>query len=766
MKCLILAGGPSNRMWPVSRKNYPKQFANLIGEHSLFQQAIVRNMPFCDEFWITSSASYKNIIDGQLQSFPGLKYRTFYEETDRLTAPIVLFACLIADPNEDFIVVSSDNFIQSGDYKKVILEAKEIIEKDKLVSFGIDSKNATVGVGFFCKSGDGRLSYKTADNHLELKFLSENKDWLVDAGILMGKANVFARELKKCEPELYNAVLKAKETVDYKSSEIVITEEAFKDVKRISLATGLTVKSENMEIVKGEFDCKRIINLESLSLLLNDDQRGDSIQYNCNNVDIINYSDNQVVVVNTLDDLSIVNTTDAVYISKNGETDNIKPIILENQNTKYSKRFEETPILYATWGKRETLAEDDNYWVRKLTIYAGRALKNNKYKSRSKSWFILSGKAEALLDDQLIMMEAGDNIYIKKGQEHQLFNITSKDLVVVETTYGDEYKSTGTIELKQDDKKSIVKMVPEPKETIWGGNRLSQIYGKKTDGRNIAESWEVSAHPNGQSVIADGEYKGMTFGDYLKIVGRESLGWKGQFYDRFPLLVKFIDATDKLSVQVHPNNDYAMIVEDEYGKNEMWYIIDAAPNAYIYCGLKSGVTKEDVEIGIRDNTLTDIMNKVYVKKGEAYFIPAGTVHAIGEGILLCEIQQNSDVTYRLYDYGRVDQNGKKRALHISKALDVIDYNGKMVCFKNSEIRSRDVICECKYFTVTRFVSNPTALINTGSSSFTVLIVISGDGIIESDDRAINFKAGESFFVPAKNGVIKIRGRAEILSVKI
>jgi len=309
-------------------------------------------------------------------------------------------------------------------------------------------------------------------------------------------------------------------------------------------------------------------------------------------------------------------------------------------------------------------------------------------------------------------------------------------------------------------------MIPSCKETIWGGTKLIEKYGKISSGDNIAESWEVSAHPNGQSIIAQGPYEGMKFNDYINSVGKEVLGWKGQFYDRFPLLVKFIDAMDKLSVQVHPDDDYALAVENEYGKNEMWYIVDAEPGAYIYCGVKPGVSIEKFKAELKNNNLVNVMNKISVKKGQAFFIPAGTIHAIGKGILICEIQQNSDITYRLYDYDRADKYGKKRQLHIDKGLKVIDSSkcGEQTYFEGDY--EQNIVCKCKYFMVTKHKCNEYMVINASVSSFIILVVIDGEGTIETNGCKLAFKAGESFFVPAKNRVISINGNAEILSVKI
>ena len=222
-----------------------------------------------------------------------------------------------------------------------------------------------------------------------------------------------------------------------------------------------------------------------------------------------------------------------------------------------------------------------------------------------------------------------------------------------------------------------------------------------------------------------------------------------------------------MSVQVHPDDDYALVNENQYGKNEMWYIIEAEEGACIYCGFNGKFSKEEIKRRTLDNTLTEIMKAIPVKKGETYFIPTGTVHAIGSGILLCEIQQNSDVTYRLYDYGRIDKFGNTRKLHIKKAIDVLkpDENLQLPAeIKNDS--DGESICKCKYFTVERYLCSGKVVIWGQLSSFTVIIVISGSGSINVGDVTMDFMAGESYFSPAGTKPISIMGDAEVLAVRM
>ena len=219
---------------------------------------------------------------------------------------------------------------------------------------------------------------------------------------------------------------------------------------------------------------------------------------------------------------------------------------------------------------------------------------------------------------------------------------------------------------------SILKLIAPCKDYLWGGNRLREEYGKKMNSDKIAESWELSCHKDGQSVIEGGEFDGKTLSEYIDAKGKRVLGTNCERFEYFPILIKLIDAKDNLSVQVHPSNEYALRVEGEYGKTEMWYIVDCNEGAELLYGFKHEIGEEEFADRIKNNTLLEVTNNVPVHKGDVFFIESGTLHAIGKGILIAEIQQNSNTTYRIYDYGRVGADGKPRQLHIDKAVEVTD----------------------------------------------------------------------------------------------
>jgi len=210
------------------------------------------------------------------------------------------------------------------------------------------------------------------------------------------------------------------------------------------------------------------------------------------------------------------------------------------------------------------------------------------------------------------------------------------------------------------------KLYPELKDNIWGGRKLIEKYGKTTKNAICAESWELSFHPDGPTKLSDGSR-------LCNVATEELLGSNTKNFEFFPLMIKLIDAKDNLSVQVHPDDTYALKYENSFGKTEMWYIVEADEGAGIYLGFKEDVCEEQVENAIKQNTLTSLMNFFEVKAGDCYFIPSGTIHAIGTGCLIYEIQQNSNLTYRVYDYDRRDKNGNPRELHVEKALKVLDF---------------------------------------------------------------------------------------------
>ena len=315
----------------------------------------------------------------------------------------------------------------------------------------------------------------------------------------------------------------------------------------------------------------------------------------------------------------------------------------------------------------------------------------------------------------------------------------------------------------------IMKLIPSGKDYLWGGTRLKDEYGKKIDMTPLAESWECSVHPDGPCYVTNGRYKGKTLKEVLE-EHPEYVGTKAN--GEFPILAKFIDAKKDLSVQVHPDDEYARENEKDNGKTEMWYIIDADEGASLIYGFKHKVSKEILERAIEKGELSKHLQKVEVHKGDLFFVPAGTVHGIGKGILLAEVQESSNVTYRVYDYDRVDKNGKKRELHFDKAVQVMDMGiapdikQKKRLVKYYPGCSRELLCRCKYFETERIQVTKGFSFSVMENSFQVLMCLDGYGQVEVDgDKPVRFSKGETVFLPAGIGRCLIIGDTAVLKIR-
>ncbi len=317
----------------------------------------------------------------------------------------------------------------------------------------------------------------------------------------------------------------------------------------------------------------------------------------------------------------------------------------------------------------------------------------------------------------------------------------------------------------------IEKLSPAFKDYLWGGTKLRDVYGKKCDFDKVAESWELSTHPAGQSTIDGGEFGGLALSEYFQRAGKSVLGTDCEKFENFPVLIKFIDAKDPLSIQVHPSDEYALRVEHEYGKTEMWVVLDCEPGAFLYFGVNREVTKEEFRRRIENNTVLEVLNRVDVHPGDVFFIESGTIHAIGVGILICEIQQNSNCTYRVYDYDRRGADGKPRELHVEKALEVSrftpsdtsDKQGEEVNVPGGTVKK---LASCKYFSTERLTVESAVEIAVDERSFCSLIVTEGSGTAAGPENTVEFKPGDSLFVPAGTGKVKIAGSCTIVKTTV
>lgn len=314
----------------------------------------------------------------------------------------------------------------------------------------------------------------------------------------------------------------------------------------------------------------------------------------------------------------------------------------------------------------------------------------------------------------------------------------------------------------------ILKLKPAIKDYLWGGRKLVELYNKKSDLPKVAETWEMSNHQDGSSEIVNGTYAGDSLSSYFDIVGKSVWGDKGQTYRDFPVLIKFIDAKETLSIQVHPDDTYALVYEGEYGKNEFWYVLEAEQGATLYYGVREVMTQEQLKARIEDGTICDYLNKVEVKKGDCFFIEAGTIHAIGAGVVIAEIQQSSNSTYRVYDFDRVGADGQRRELHIDKAVDVANLipsnqtpqaDGDVVHYKTHE---KTLLTDNAYFQCVKYDVHQSMQQEATNESFQAVTVIEGNGILQSSTQQFEIQKGDSFFIPAHYGSYQIEGEVSIL----
>ena len=320
---------------------------------------------------------------------------------------------------------------------------------------------------------------------------------------------------------------------------------------------------------------------------------------------------------------------------------------------------------------------------------------------------------------------------------------------------------------------NIFKFQPLLKSTLWGGERIIPFKHLNDNMENVGESWEISGVKDNETIVSEGQYKGKKLNDLVaelkeKLVGKESYKRYG---DEFPLLIKFIDARQDLSIQVHPTDEIAKKQGRERGKTEMWYLMDSAPGAKLYSGLKKKITPEEYKKMVEDDTICDALAQYAVKEGDVFFLPAGRIHAIGAGCFLAEIQQTSDVTWRIYDFKRKDKNGNYRELHTQQASEAIDY----AVYDNYRTEytpvqnQRQEVVKCQYFTTSIFDLTSDGgeknLDYTDHDGFVILIGVKGEGTLtNANGESTSLNTGETILIPATETKFKVTGNVRFLEV--
>jgi len=317
----------------------------------------------------------------------------------------------------------------------------------------------------------------------------------------------------------------------------------------------------------------------------------------------------------------------------------------------------------------------------------------------------------------------------------------------------------------------LLKLKPVPRDYIWGGSRLVEEYDAPGESDKVGELWMLSCHPDGRSRVDGGDYDGKSLPEVLT-KHPEYMGTDAGKFNRFPLMIKLIHACDDLSVQVHPDDDYAADTPDKQGKTELWYIIDAEPDAEVICGLTEELNQEQFRRAIQDGTVLDCLKRFKVKAGDVFFIEAGTIHSIGKGVLLAEIQQNSTTAYRIYDYDRTDENGQTRPLRIDRAIDVaitvptVEAPGALGQPEDTDSRTETLLGECDYFRSVLMETFMPTQMNVGEDSFASVVMLDGKATFMTDSDTVTAAKGESLFISAGTGKVRINGKASFIVTTI
>lgn len=454
MKCIILVGGSGNRLWPLSRKNYPKQFLKVQSDHSLFQETIIRNKPFVEEFLLVANEKFSFTILNHLDEIKQDRCEMLLEKNGRNTAPAIAMACLFAGLEELILVVPSDHKIIEGPlYNKAVEEAKVLAEQDYLVTFGIRASTPQTGYGYIKYIGNNVLEFKEKPDSETAEAYLQSGDYLWNSGMFLFRSRVLLEELKKFRPDIYESCLKVYKEMIKDKTELTMDLNA---VPSESIDYAVLEKSDKVKVVPSDFEWFDVGSFEAYGDFVEKDGQENSIGQNAlyrnsNNVLTINDSPDKLIVVNDLSDLVVVNTNDTVYISKMGTSQNIKEIVVANErDERYKDYFNDNLRSHRPWGYYEVLLSEPAYKIKRIVIYPGRRLSLQKHELRSEHWTIAEGSVVVTVGDETKVLEKNQGIYIPLGAVHRAENTTDANIAIIEVGIGERVFEEDIIRFEDD----------------------------------------------------------------------------------------------------------------------------------------------------------------------------------------------------------------------------------------------------------------------------------------------------------------------------
>lgn len=441
MKCLVLAGGGGLRLWPLSRKGYPKQFLKLGGERTMFLETIFRNKLLCDEFIVITNDRYRFIVENEIDSLEINNYQILLESIGRNTAPAITIAAMLCDPEDILFVVPADAKINDEiKYNEALEKAKKLAYEDSIVTFGIKPTFAYTGYGYIRYNGNNVLSFREKPSQNAADSYFNSGDYLWNSGMFMFKSKVFLSEMKTYREDIYDS---CKNLVDKIKRDKVITldKEDMTSIPSESVDYAVMEKSKKVKVVPSEFYWNDIGGLEALCDVQSKDENNNSLSgehiivSNCKNVSVINDTIDKIVVANEVSDIIITNTNNAIYVTAKGSSQKIKEIIDEHQKSQ-GEFFNDDIKIYRPWGFYEVVVSRENYKVKRITVYPGKRLSLQKHNFRSEHWTIVSGTAEVTIGDKTMGCSANQSVYISIGDIHRLTNKGYDNLEVIEVSLG------------------------------------------------------------------------------------------------------------------------------------------------------------------------------------------------------------------------------------------------------------------------------------------------------------------------------------------